>query len=352
MEKYYSSVLSSMGLMCTYKILCEKNPASQFYIIRDGTISQRNVFFNELYTLLKNFNIIVFSPFFDECINGIYLKTYDTYILSDTFYSKVSPLSHIFAPHQTYISEKINLSLESKKELSHLYFSEKNYYKKAVSEIRLAAVYNENRNLLLSSCLSEDKLINIIRRVMKKIPLNVKHGSPEVRFLSALTPLGIHTNWNTLFENYRTVIEIRDFSSFASSVVLGIIKDILVKSNEYFIFVPELYRKSIPQTILLPQSSTAIVRTDDNYPLPFTPTHRLDTAKALMPDSRVTARHDALKKAENRCLDAAVLNIYEGHEKRRIAENILAPFSDEEKPISAAKELFSKITSLNARPLI
>lgn len=346
MEKYYSSVLSSMGLMCTYKILCEKNPASKFYIIRDGTDAQRSTFFRELYTLLKDFNIIVFSPFFDECINGIYLKSSDVYILSDTFYSKVSPLSQYLAAQPIPLSEEINLSPETKSELSRLYISEKNYYKKAVYEIRLAYFHSGNRNLLLSPYISDDKLINIIRRILKKIPLNVKKGAPDVRFLSAVTPLGLHTNWDTLFENYRTVIEISDFSSFASAVILGVIKDILVKSNEYFIFVPELYVKNIPQMILLPQSSTAIIRTDDNYPLPFIPTHRLNAAKSLTLDSRVTERHDMLKKNENRYLDTAVLNIYEGREKRRQAENILASYSDTEKAKESAKNIFSKITSL------
>lgn len=347
MEKYYSSVLTPSGLLCNYKILCEKHPESKFYIIPDGTDFERSVFFEELEKYFKGYNTVTYSAFYDEALNGIYLKSFDTYILADGIYSRVCPVSPSVCENQILLSEKPCISSDEKRQIAEYYSIEKKYYKKAVSFLRYASVCKENRNSLLSDYLVDERMINALKRILKKIPMNVKQGKPTVKFLSAVTPLGIHTLWNTVFENFETVIEIEDEPAFSSAIIAGIIRDRLISANEEFALIPDLFHRTIPQMILLPQSRTAIIRTDKAHPLPFAPECRINTEKfTLMPKS-VKSKFDLLTQTENAYIENAVSCIYEGGDARRKMNRLLLPYSDAQKAKRKAENLFKKITEQN-----
>lgn len=344
MEKYYSSVLTPSGLLCNCKILCEKHPESKFYIIPDSTDFERAVFFDELVKYFKGFNTVTYSPFYDESLNGIYIKNLDTYILADSPYSRICPVSPYICENEVHLSKNYKISQNEKKQITECYSNEKHYYKKAISLLSYAGICKENQNSLLSDYLIDDRMINALKRILKKIPLNIKKGKPTVKFLSAVTPLGIHTLWDTVFENFETVIELEDEAAFSSAIIAGIIRDRLIAENEEFTLIPDLFHRTIPQMILLPQSSLALIRSDENHPLPFAPAYRINTEKFISLPKSIKSKYNLLLKAENTYIEDAVSCIYDGRDARRKMNNLLLPYSDAQNAKQTAKELFDKIT--------
>lgn len=343
MEKYYSSVLTSSGLLCNYKVLCEKYPESNFYIIPNGTDFEKSVFFDELIKYFKGYSAVIYYPFYDETPNGIYIKNLDTYILADSVYSRVCPVSPFICEMQVNLANPVKLPQDTRQKITKYYSAEKKEYRKAVSLLSLANVCKENRNSLLSDYLADDRLINALKRILKKLPLNVRKGKPDIKFLSAVTPLGIHTIWNTVFENFETVIELEDSAAFSSAIIAGIIRDRLLEENEKFILVPDMFHRTIPQMILLPQSGFAIVRSDENHPIPFAPSCRINTEKFTSAPQDIKNKCALLLEAENTYIENAVTCIYEGRDARRKMNKLLFPYSDAENAKKTAKELFDKI---------
>lgn len=343
MEKYYSSVLTASGLLCNCKILCEKYPESKFYIINDGTDFERAVFYDELIKHFKGYSTVTYCPFFDETPNGIYIKNLDTYILADSPYSRVCPVTPGICENEILFSNRRKITQNEKNQLAEYYSAEKKQYKKAVSLLSLASVCKENRNSLLSDYLADDRLINALKRILKKLPIPTKKGQPIIKFLSAATPLGIHTLWDTVFENYETVIELQDSAAFSSAIIAGIIRDRLLDENEEFILIPDMFHRTVPQMILLPQSSFAVVRSDENHPLPFAPSYRINTEKFTLVPKEVKNKCDLLYEAENTYIENAVSCIYDGRDARRKFNRLLLPYSDVENAKKTAKELFERI---------
>lgn len=344
MEKYYSSVLTATGLLCNFKIMCEKHPESKFYIIPNGTDFEKYVFFDELTKHFNGWSTAVYYPFYDDSPNGIYIKNLDTYILADSVYSRVCPVSPIICENQVNLANPVKISQDTKQRIAEFYSAEKKEYKKAVSLLSLANVCKENRNSLLSDYLADDRLINALKRILKKLPLNVRKGNPQIKFLSAVTPLGLHTLWSTVFENFETVIELEDEVAFSSAVIAGIVRDRLLDENEEFILIPDMFHRTIPQMILLPQSSFALVRSDENHPMPFSPSQRINTEKFTLLPKDIKNRCSLLLEAENTYIENAVSCIYEGRDARRKMNKLLFPYSDAENAKKTAKELFDKIT--------
>lgn len=345
MEKYYSSVLTASGLLCNLKIFCEKYPESKFYIIPDGTDFERAVFFDELVKYFKGYNTVEYSPFYDETPNGIYVKNLDTYILADSPYSRVCPVSPGVCENEINLSKKPKVTQNERNQIAEYYSAEKKQYRKAVSLLNLANVCKENRNSLLSDYLADDRMINALKRILKKLPLNIKKGKPSVKFLSAVTPLGIHTVWNTVFENFETVIELEDEYAFSSAIIAGIVRDRLLDENEEFILIPDLFHRTIPQMILLPQSSFALVRSDENHPLPFAPSYRINTEKFTLAPKEVKRKCNLLREAENTYIENAVSCIYDGRDSRRKYSRMLLPYSDAENAKKTAEKIFNEITA-------
>lgn len=344
MEKYYSSVLTASGLLCNCKILCEKHPESKFYIIPNGTDFERYVFFDELIKHFKGYSTVTYFPFYDETPCGIYIKNLDTYILADSPYSRVCPVTPGICENEIIFSSRRKITQNEKNQLAKYYSAEKKQYKKAVSLLSLANVCKENRNSLLSDYLADDRLINALKRVLKKLPIPSKKGPPVIKFLSAVTPLGIHTLWDTVFENFETVIELQDSDAFSSAIIAGIIRDRLLDENEEFILIPDMFHRTIPQMILLPQSSFAIVRSDENHPMPFAPAYRINTEKFTLVPKNVKNKCSLLSEAENSYIENATACVYEGRDARRKMNKLLFPYSDTENAKATAKELFNKIT--------
>ncbi len=345
MEKYYSSVLTPSGLLCYFKVLCAKHPKAKFYIINDGTDFERAIFFDELNKKLRGFNLTQFFPFFDEALNGIYIKNLDTFILADSVFSKACPLSLGLCEKAISLSRPIKITSSEKTEISKHFLEEKNNYQKAVSLLRLASCCKENRNALFSDYLSDDRAINAIGRILKKIPLGVKKGKPEVKFYSALTPLGIHTQWDTIFRNFDTVIELQDNDAFSSAIIIGVIRDRLISGHEEFTLSPSLFHRTIPQIITIPQSGVAIIRADENHILPFAPTHRINTEKFVSLPKAVKNKAELLKEAENNYLENAVTCIYEGFDNRQKRNKILLPYCNIQNAKETAENIFNEITA-------
>ncbi len=344
MEKYYSSVLTASGLLCNMKFFCEKYPESKFYIIPDGTDFERSVFFDEILKRLNGYSAVIYSPFYDDTPNGIYVKNFDTYILADSPYSRVCPVSPGICENEIVFSKNRKIPQDDKIQLAEYYSAEKKQYKKAVSLLNLANVCKENRNSLLADYIVDERLVNALKRILKKLPLNIRKGRPSVKFLSAVTPLGYHTIWNTVFENFETVIELEDEAAFSSAIIAGIVRDRLLDEREEFILIPDLFHRTIPQMILLPQSGFAIVRSDENHPLPFAPSYRINTEKFTLAPKEVKRKCSLLLEAENTYLENAVSCVYEGRDARRKACRLLLPYSDVENAKKTAQELFDKIT--------
>lgn len=345
MEKYYSSVLTASGLLCNCKILCEKHPESKFYIIPNGTDFERYVFFDELIKRFTGYSTAVYSPFYDDSPNGIYIKNLDTYVLADSVYSRVCPVSPVICENQVNLARPAKMSQEAHREIAEFYRAEKKEYRKAVSLLSLANVCKENRNSLLSDYLSDDRLINAVKRILKKLPMNVRKGQPAVKFLSAVTPLGIHTLWSTVFDNFETVIELEDSAAFSSAIIAGIIRDRLLNESEEFILIPDMFHRTIPQMILLPQSSFALVRSDENHPIPFAPSYRINTEKFTSVPKDVKNKCSLLLEAENTYIENAVACVYEGRDVRRKKNHLLFPYSDAENAKKTAEKIFNEITA-------
>ena len=92
MEKYFGSVICSCGYCSTYNTIYKKNPDAKVYIVRDGSDLERAVFFNKLTKNLRGYNMTLFNPFYDESVDGIYIKNINTYVLSVGDYNKISPI--------------------------------------------------------------------------------------------------------------------------------------------------------------------------------------------------------------------------------------------------------------------
>ena len=140
------------------------------------------------------------------------------------------------------------------------------------------------------------------------------------------------------------VFELQDSAAFSSAIIAGIIRDRLLDENEEFILIPDMFHRTVPQIILLPQSSFAVIRSDENHPLPFAPTYRINTEKFTLVPKEVKNKCDLLHEAENTYLENAVSCVYEGRDARRKMNRLLLPYSDVENAKKTAKELFDKIT--------
>lgn len=342
MEKYYSSALLSSGLFCYYKVLPILEKKSTVYIVNNGTDFEQSVFFDELKRQFNGYDTTQYIPFYSDNTNGLYIKKYDTYIITNSAYCKTSPIAIGNCEKEISITQNRFVTKSEKLELTKHFSAEKRDFKKAISFLGYARSCKENRNSLLSDYLSDDRMINTIARLIKRIPIN-KSGRSSVQFLTSVTPLGIHTIWDTVFTNYENVIEIQDDMAFSSAIILGVIRDRLLSQNESFILVPELFHKTIPQMLLLPQSSTAIIRTDSNCILPFAPTRRINTEKFVLLPKKVSEKCDLLYSAENSYIKKAVECIYEASDERRKMNKILFPYCDIESIKKIAEAVASEI---------
>ena len=345
MKKYFSSVICSRGYTSAYNTIYKKDINSRVFIIYGGSDFERAIFFEQLLKNFKGYNLSVFNPFYDETPDGIYIENLNTYIISDSGYSRISPiLSGIWEKYYPATKDK-DYPLDLRREILILKAKENNCYKKAGEVLKSASHIKEKIHTEFSPFLNDDKIINYVRRFCSRTLKNTNgKGVGTIRLLSTPTPLGIHTHYDTIFETCENVIGIYDNSSFVGSIILGIIKDYAISEKIPFIINPSYFANDIPQTIIFPNHSIAITVCDENHILPFEPQEKVTIQRFLTSDSILSSKKvETLLSIENRLLENCVLHIYEGRDYRFKYNNLCRGYENSDEVIERAYKLCERL---------
>lgn len=345
MKKYFGSAICSSGYLSAYNTIYKKDANSRVFIIYGGSDFERAVFFQQLIKNFRGYNISVFNPFYDESPDGLYIENLDTYIISDSGFSKISPvLSGIWEKYYP-IKKDIEYPLDLRREILILKAKENNCYKKAGEVLKSASHIKEKIHTEFSPFLNDDKIINYVKRFYSRTLKNTNiKGIGTIRLLSTPTPLGIHTHYDTIFESCDNIIGIYDNSSFVGSIILGIIKDFAISEKIPFIMSPSYFANDIPQTIIFPSHSIALTICDENHILPFEPQEKVTISRFLTSDSILSSKKvDALLSIENRLLEDCVLNIYEGRDYRFKYNDLCKGYENTAGVIERADKLTQKL---------
>lgn len=344
MKKYYSCILSADGCYSTYKTIYKKDPSARVYIINTGDDYERSIFFDRLTKNLNGYRLCTFNPFYDEAIDGIYAENLNTYVLSQGEYATVTPLlSGIWeipfpAGDEKHYPHDLTGEIISQKN------KERSCYKDAVGLLRKASFIKSNIHKELSAFIDEDKLVRFIQKSCKSIKnQDIKHFG-KIGFLSSITPLGIHTHYDTLFHLCDRVTEICDEMGFVGYIILRIISDYVKNEGIPHIISPAYFKKDFPEILILPTLKTGICITCKGHRLPFKANQVIDASCFLNNISTVAyGKAAALLSAESRLIDRAVLSIYEGREIRFGYNYLTKGYSDREKATEYADLLTEKL---------
>ena len=345
MEKYFSSTIYTGGYLSAYNTIYKKDANSRVFIIYGGNDFERAIFFNTLIKNFKGYNISAFNPFYDESPDGIYIENLNAYIISDSGFSRISPiLSGIWEKYYP-VTKNIDYPLDLRREILILKAKENNCYKNACEYLKKSAHIKEKIHTEFAPFLNDDKVINYVRRFCSKHLKNTSiKGIGAIRLLSSPTPLGIHTHYETIFENYNTTIAINDNYGFVGSIILGIIKDYATAEKIPFIMSPSYFANDIPQTLIFPNHSLVVTTCDENHILPFEPQESVTIQRFLTSDSILSSKKaDALLSIENRLLEDCVLNIYEGRDYRFKYNNLCRGYENCDEAIERADKLTNMI---------
>ena len=345
MKKYFSSTICSHGYTSAFNMIYRKSPTAKVILAYNGTDFERAVFFKRLIHNFKGYNITLFNPFFDESTDGIYIKNLDTYILSDSGYSKPCPLlSGIWEKHYSVTSNK-NIPKDLRREMLILKAYENNCYKKACEMLKNASNAKGKIHSEFAPFFSDDKVINFVRRFCgKHLKSNKTKGFGETRLLCSPTPLGIHTHYDTVFESCENVISIYDNFGFVGSVLLGVIRDYAVKEKISFIMSPSYYANDIVQTLIFPEQSLAITINGENHVLPFEPQEKITISRFLTSESILSSpKIEALISIENKLLEKCVMNIYDGRDYRFKFNDLCKGYEDTDKATLSADKLCEQL---------
>ncbi len=345
MKKYFSSVICSNGYTSAYNTIYKKYTNSRVFIIYGGSDFERAIFFKQLNKNFKGYNLSVFNPFYDESPDGIYIENLDTYIISDSGFSRIFPiLSGIWEKYYPITKDK-DYPLDLRREILIYKSKENNCYKNACDLLKSASHIKEKLHAEFSPFLNDDKIINYVRRFCNRaLKPTVAKGYGTIRLLSTPTPLGIHTHYDTIFDSCENIIGIYDDSSFVGSIILGIIKDYAISEKIPFIMSPSYFANDIPQTLIFSNHNIAITVCDENHILPFEPQEKITISRFLTSDSILSSKKvDALLSIENRLLDDCVLNIYEGRDYRFKYNNLCKGYENSDEVIARADKLTEKL---------
>ena len=345
MKKYFSSAICSSGYLSAYNTIYKKDANSRVFIIYGGSDFERAIFFNTLIKNFKGYSISAFNPFYDESPDGIYIENLNAYIISDSGFSRISPiLSEIWEKYYPITKDK-NYPLDLRREILILKAKENNCYKNACGYLKKSAHIKEKIHTEFAPFLNDDKIINYVRRFCSRTLKNINGKCVgTIRLLSTPTPLGIHTHYDTIFETCENVIGIYDNSSFVGSIILGIIKDYATAEKIPFIMSPSYFANDIPQTLIFPYHSLVVTTCDENHILPFEPQESVTIQRFLTSDSILSSKKvDTLLSIENRLLEDCVLNIYEGRDYRFKYNNLCRGYENTEEVIERADKLTEKL---------
>lgn len=343
MKKYFSSILCRNGYMTAFNTIYKKDYTSRVFLIGNGDDFERTVFFERLINNLRGYNITLFSPFYDDGTDGIYIENINTYILSDGGYNRISPiLPGVWEKTVPVVNDKA-YSYDIIRQVLNLKARENNYYKNACEQLKIASGVREKLHSQIP--LNDDKLINYINRFCSRFLRNSDTtGKVTIRMLSSITPLGVHTHYDTLFDNMKYTFEFNDKCGFVGSVFLGVVKDYAVRKKIPFIMSPAYFSSDIPQILTLPTADLNIILTDDNHKLPFEPTERITSARFVNDDGLLDdERIETLLAIENQLIDKAVLSVYEGRDCRFQYNNLTNGYSNEDEAKTNADKLCERL---------
>ena len=345
MKKYFSSTIYTGGYLSAYNTIYKKDTKSKVYIIYGGSDFERATFFDTLIKNFKGYNISAFNPFYDESPDGIYIENLHTYIISDSGFSRISPaLPGIWEKYYP-ITKNQNYPVDLRREILILKAKENNCYKNACNLLKSASRIKEKLHMEFSPFLNDNKIINYVRRICsRQLKSTSQKSNGTIRLLSTPTPLGIHTHYDTIFENCENVIGIYDNSCFVGSIILGIIKDYATSEKIPFIMSPSYFANDIPQTLIFPNHSLALTVCDENHKLPFEPQEKVTISRFLTSDRILSSKKvDALFSIENKLLDDCVLNLYEGRDFRFKYNNLFVGYEVCDEAIERANKLTEKL---------
>lgn len=344
MKKYFSSAICAKGYMSTYHTIYKAHPSAKVIIATYGDDFERATFFNQLIKNLRGYRLSIFNPFFDEAPDGIYIENLNTYIISDSGYNKISPILLGSWERLLKITDYKDYPLDVKREVVALKIQENNFYKTACDHLKTAQQTKEKLHEAVSPYLNDRKIINFISRFCLRSFRDVTTlGKGEIRLLSSPTPLGIHTHFDTIFDNEK-VIEIKDKTGFAGSVIIGVLRDYAIREKVPFIMNPSYFSRDIPDTIIFPTVSTCITITNENRILPFAPFESISATRFLdreyIDDDEKT---QALLSVENTFLDKCVFSLFNGRDTRYKIADLTKGFCDSEEAIESANKLTEKL---------
>lgn len=348
MEKYFSCILCSNSCCSAYGVIYKSDPTSRVYIVSDGDGLERAVFFERLIKNFRGFGISVFNPFYDGSADGIYIKNTNTYILSDGGFNRISPvLPGVWEKYISIVSPK-SYPMQLQREIIIHKSQEKSFYKNACEMLKTASSVKDKIHAEIADSLDEEKLIGFIRRFCLRT-LKPDREKPNakgtVRLLSSVTPLGLHTHYETIFDMCEEVTDIRDCTGFVGSVIMGIIRDYAVAEKIPFIMSPAYFSSAIPQFLIFPTLGTGVTVSDESHILPFEPRHTVNAYRFLYENEKAvqTDKIRALIDIEKRFIDRSVINVYEGRDERYKYNALLEGFSDIDEAKKSADDLTEKI---------
>ncbi len=345
MKKYFSSAICDKGYISAYHTIYKNDPSSKVFIANTCDDFERATFYNQLIKNFRGFNLELFNPFFDEAFDGIYIENLNTYIISDSGYSKISPILLGAWEKQISISDDKNYPLDLRREIIALKIKENNFYKKGCEYLKTASKTRERIHETISPYLNDRKVINFISRFCLRNFRDMKEkGNGKMRLLTSPTPLGIHTHFDTLFDNIEKVIEIEDSWGFAGSVILGVLKDYAIREKIPFIISPSYFGGDIPNTIIFPTANICVIITDENRILPFEP-YEKNYATRFLNSSYIECdkKVQSLLSAENTFLDKCVFALFNGRDTRYKIADLTKGYCDSEKARKSANKLTEKI---------
>lgn len=342
MKKYFSSAICSKGYISTYHTIYKNDPSAKVFIANTCDDFERATFYNQLVKNFRGFSLTILNPFFDESPDGIYIENLNTYIISDSGYSKIHPILLGAWEKQINISAHKDYPLDLRREILTLKIKENNFYKKGCEYLKTASKTRERIHETISPYLNDRKVINFISRFcLRNFRDTKERGNGKLRLLASPTPLGIHTHFDTLFENTEKVIEIQDIWGFAGSVVLGVLKDYAVREKIPFIVSPSYFSSDIPDTIVFPSASICVTITDENRILPFKAYEKICATRFLNSEYlEYDEKLQSLLSAENTFLDKCVFSLFNGRDARFKNAGLTKGYCDSEK----AKENADKLT--------
>lgn len=345
MEKYFSSALCRSGYCSAYNAIYKKDASSQVFIINGGDDFERAVFFRRLEKNLRGYSISLFNPFYDESPDGIFIKNLNTYILSDGGYNRISPVLSGEWEKYIEISKSKGYPLALRREILNEKAIENSCYRKACEFLKSAGEAKEKIHAEVSPFLDDEKMINFLRRFCPRTFRDISRGGGgTVRLLSSPTPLGLHTHWDTVFSSCETLISISDETSFISAVMLGIIKDYAQNEKVPFIMSPSHYTGEIPQFLIFPTLSTAVIAEDTSHAPPFRSSTAVGASRFLsgdLPSDKIKA----LSEIEGRLIDSCIASLYEGREHRFGYNDLIKNYSDLDAAEKSADKLAQRLLS-------